>query len=83
MGKVKRRKQLKGFGEESRAKNVKISLGAFLSTSESSSFKQDPRFKKANIIISEQCMGFAIDDFRIAGLAFPSEDEKGVVVVGI
>ena len=53
-----------------------------MSTSDSH-FKHDPRFKKAKIVISEQCTGFAIDDFKIAGIAFPSANKKGVVLVGI
>lgn len=88
MGKAKRRKQLdknysKGFGKESKTKNVEISLGAFISSSESSILTQSPKFKKAKIIDSGQCVGFAIDDLKIAGVAFPSVKKNGVICVGI
>jgi hypothetical protein len=68
---------------EAFAGDIKINLGVFMSTSDSPNLKQDPRFKKAKIVISEQCTGFAIDDFKIAGLAFPSVNKQGVVLVGI
>ncbi len=88
MGKTKRQKLLdkdysKGFGKESKAKNLEIGLGSFISTSESSVLTQSPKFKKAKIIDSGLCAGFAIDDLKIGGVAFPSVNKNGVICVGI
>ncbi|WP_445171734.1 hypothetical protein [Microcoleus sp.] len=68
---------------ESKTANVEISLGAFISTSESLALTQSSKFKKAKIIDQGQCVGFALDDLNIEGIAFPSVNKKGVICVGI
>lgn len=74
---------VKEFGKESKTANVEISLGAFMNTSESFALTQSSKFKKAKIIDQGQCVGLAIDDLRMEGIAFPSVNKKGVICVGI
>ena len=91
MGKKKRRKQVdknygKGLGKEPKMESGKISLGTFVSTSDFSTLAriaQTPEFKKAKIIDTGVCVSFAIEDLKIAGLAFPSVNKDGAICVSI
>ncbi len=88
MGKSKWRKQLdpnyrKGFGKESREKNLVIRLGKFINSSKVPNITKDPEFKNAGIKDSGQCVNFMIEGFKIGGVAFPSVDEKGKILVGM
>jgi hypothetical protein len=91
MGEAKRRKQVhkndgKGLGEEPKIKSEEISLGTFINKSDFPALTllaQIPEFEKSKIIDAEVCVSFAIEDLKIAGLAFVSVNKDREIGVGI
>jgi hypothetical protein len=91
MGKTKRRKQVnknysKGLREEPKIESGKISLGTFINKSDFPALTilaQIPEFEKSKIIDAEVCVSFAIEDLKIAGLAFVSVNKDRGIGVGI
>ena len=91
MGEAKRRKQVhknygKGLGEEPKTKSEEISLGTFINKSDFPALTllaQIPEFEKSKIIDAEVCVSFAIEDLKIAGLAFVSVNKDRGIGVGI
>ena len=91
MGEAKRRKQVhkndgKGLGEEPKIKSEEISLGTFINKSDFPALTllaQIPEFEKSKIIDAEVCVNFAIEDLKIAGLAFVSVNKDREIGVGI
>ena len=91
MGKTKRRKQVnknysKGLREDPKIESGKISLGTFINKSDFPALTllaQIPEFGKSKIIDAEVCVSFAIEDLKIAGLAFVSVNKDRGIGVGI
>ncbi|MEG4419417.1 hypothetical protein QUA70_12510 [Microcoleus sp. LAD1_D5] len=91
MGKTKRQKQVnknysKRLSEDPKVKSGKISLGTFINKSDFPALTllaQIPEFEKSKIIDAEVCVSFAIEDLKIAGLAFVSVDKDRRICVGI